>query len=165
MIDIKQAQEGEYWAVAGGNYRIVITGAETNGSYAVIEMTVPPGGGPPPHAHPDIQETFYVLDGSVTFSTAAGSQTVTKGGFVHIPLGGAVHCFKNTSDQVATLLCTVMPAGLEEVFRAIGQPAAPGQFLPIPEPTPERIALIKAIEAQFNQQTYPRDYFDRLQAE
>lgn len=47
-VKIISSDEGETLAIAGGNYRIVISGDQTNGNYAVIEMTVPPGGGPPP---------------------------------------------------------------------------------------------------------------------
>lgn len=37
-------QEGETLGVAGGNYRIILSGDQTNHAYAVIEMLVPPGG-------------------------------------------------------------------------------------------------------------------------
>lgn len=33
-------ESGEIYAVAGGNYRILISGEETDGEYAVIEMAV-----------------------------------------------------------------------------------------------------------------------------
>lgn len=52
-ISIINNNQGERLGIAGGNYRIIISGAQTNGNYAVIEMTVPSGGGPPPHSHPD----------------------------------------------------------------------------------------------------------------
>lgn len=42
-IKIINKNEGEYLGIAGGNYRIIISGEQTSGNYAVIEMTVPPG--------------------------------------------------------------------------------------------------------------------------
>jgi hypothetical protein len=57
-VSILTSDKGERLAIAGGNYRIIIPGEQTNGNYAVIEMIVPPEGGPPPHSHPDIQEMF-----------------------------------------------------------------------------------------------------------
>ncbi|CAH0310153.1 hypothetical protein [Pedobacter sp. Bi36] len=51
-IKIINKNEGEYLGIAGGNYRIIISGEQTSGNYAVIEMIVSPGGGPPPHAPP-----------------------------------------------------------------------------------------------------------------
>ena len=157
-IRILPHSEGEFLAVAGGNYRILVSGTETSGNYAVIEMHVPPGGGPPPHAHPRMQEMFYVLEGALEFKTEAGKTLVQEGGFVNIPMGGAVHCFRNTSGKIARMLCTVVPAGLEEVFREIGTPVGPGEYLPPPEMTPERIALLQKIDMAHGQKTYPRDY-------
>jgi len=157
-IQIIDKNEGEFLGIAGGNYRIIISGKQTNGNYAVIEMTVPPGGGPPPHAHPDTQEMFHVLEGEVEFKTEAGKQTVTKDGFVNIPFGGAIHCFKNTSDQDARLLCTVVPAGLEALFQEIGVPVLPGERPPIPELTEERKQLLKEMDLKYNQKTYPMDF-------
>jgi hypothetical protein len=40
------------------------------------------------------------------------------------------HYFKNVSDKLAQLLCTVVPAGLEEFFEELGEPAAANEFLP-----------------------------------
>jgi quercetin dioxygenase-like cupin family protein len=157
-IKIINKAEGALLGIAGGNYRIVISGEQTNGHYAVIEMTVPPKGGPPPHAHPDTQEMFYVLEGEVEFKTEAGKQIVTKDGFVNIPLGGAIHCFKNNTEHFARLLCTVVPAGLDNLFREIGVPVQPGEIVPVPELTEERKAFLKQLDEKYNQKTYPPDF-------
>lgn len=157
-VKIISSDEGETLAIAGGNYRIVISGDQTNGNYAVIEMKVPPGGGPPPHSHPETQEMFHVLEGEVEFKTEAGKQTVGKDGFVNIPFGGAVHCFKNSSENHARLLCTVVPAGLENLFKEIGVPVLPGQILPVPELNDKRREFLKEIDLKYNQKTYPPDF-------
>lgn len=159
-INIINEGSGKRLAVAGGNYRIVISGEETDNRFAIIEMTVPPNGGPPPHSHPNIHETFYVLEGEVEFKTEKGKTVVSKGGFVEIPFGGAVHCFKNTSDSFAKLLCTVMPAGLEKIFEAIGKPVSEGEFLPVPEMTEERKSFLQNLDEKFGQKTFPPDYLD-----
>lgn len=159
-IKIIERQEGEFLGVAGGNYRVVISGEQTDNKYAVIEMTVPPGGGPPPHSHPLVQETFYVLEGEIEFKTENGRSTVNQGGFINIPLGGAIHCFQNKSSSAVKLLCTVMPAGLEKLFGKIGAPVGPGVFLPIPELTEERKILLKHLDEENHQKTYPMDYLD-----
>ena len=49
-------------SVAGDTYTILLNGADTGGRYCLIDMHVPPGGGPPPHRH-DFEEMFSVLDG------------------------------------------------------------------------------------------------------
>jgi quercetin dioxygenase-like cupin family protein len=159
-ISITNNNEGQFLGIAGGNYRILISGEQTNGNYAVIEMIVPPNGGPPPHSHEDTQEMFYVLEGEVEFKTESGKQTVGKDGFVNIPFGGAIHCFKNKSGEFARLLCTVVPSGLENLFLEIGQPVAPGEFPEIPEMTEERKKLLKQLDLKYNQKTYPPDYLE-----
>lgn len=159
-VKIINKNQGTILGVAGGNYRIIISGAHTNGNYAVIEMIVPPGGGPPPHSHPDVQEMFHVLEGEVEFKTETGRQIVEQDGFVNIPFGGAIHCFKNVSEKNARLLCTVVPAGLENLFHEIGTPALPGDFFPVTETTEARKAFIKALDLKYGQKTYPRDFLD-----
>ncbi|MDC8103402.1 cupin domain-containing protein [Chryseobacterium sp. PTM-20240506] len=159
-ISIRDKEKGKRLGVAGGNYRVIVSGDDTDQSYAVIEMTVPPGGGPPPHSHPDTHEIFYVLEGEVEIKTEKGKEVVSQGGFVTIPLGGAIHCFKNTSDSFVKLLCTVMPAGLEKIFEAIGQPVAENEFLPVPEMTEERKSFLKHLDELNGQKTYDVNYLD-----
>src|SRR6218665_1051530 len=119
--EIISASTYQSYAVAGGNYTIIIDGSQTGGKYAGIDMLVPPGCGPGPHAHAGIQESFLVLEGSVVFKSETQTITGSKGSSVLIPEGGAIHCFKNESDSMARLLCTVTPAGLEAFFREIGK--------------------------------------------
>lgn len=108
--------DGHKLSMAGGNYRIVISGKETGGEFAIIEMSVPSGAGANPHSHENIVESFYVLEGEITFQSEAGSYIAAKGSLVNIPRGGLVHGFKNKTDKPAKLLCTVMPAGLDDLF-------------------------------------------------
>ncbi len=159
-ITMKSNTEGEILGVAGGNYRIIISGEETNGNYAVIEMLVPPGGGPLPHSHPGTQELFFLIEGELEFKTEAGRQIVNEGGFINIPFEGDIHCFKNTSDKLAKLLCTVIPAGLENVFRKLGTAAGYGQFLPVAENTPEHVTLIQEVDKKYGLTTYAQDFLE-----
>ena len=50
--------------VVGDTYTILLTGEDTAGRFCLIDMHVPPGGGPPPHRH-DFEETFTVLQGEI----------------------------------------------------------------------------------------------------
>ena len=43
--------------IAGNTYTILLSGEDTDGRYCLIDMNVPPGGGPPPHRH-DFEEMF-----------------------------------------------------------------------------------------------------------
>src|SRR5665811_2232824 len=60
--------------VVGDTYTVLITGQDTAGRYCLIDMLVPPGGGPPPHRH-DFEEMFSVLEGEVEL-TFRGERSV-----------------------------------------------------------------------------------------
>jgi quercetin dioxygenase-like cupin family protein len=154
------AQEGQGISVVGDSYRVVISGKDTEGAYAVIEMLVPPGGGPGPHAHAGFQETFHVLDGEIELKTETGNSTAGKGTFVNIPTGGLVHCFKNNSDKIAHLWCVAVPAGLENFFMEIGRPAPYGTFIAPPPLDAEAMKKLTEIAEKHGQKLYPPDYLD-----
>jgi quercetin dioxygenase-like cupin family protein len=151
--------DGQCLSVVGDTYRILITGKETGGAFATIDMLVPPGGGPGPHSHADFQESFFVIDGEIEVKSEASTYVAKKGSFVSIPKGGIVHCFKNKSDKTAHLLCMVVPSGLEEMFMEIGKPVSPGEFLP-PPMDPETLEKMLAIAEKHGQKVYPPDYLD-----
>jgi quercetin dioxygenase-like cupin family protein len=154
---------GDRYGIAGGTYRILVDGAASGGAFAIIEMLVPPGGGPVPHRHPGFQETFVIAEGEVTMRTGRGSFHAPTGSTVHIPLDGPVHCFKNESDAPAKLLCTVIPAGLDAMFREAGTPLAPGEPAPAPgKPSPDMIAKMRALAAKYGQEIFPPDYLDNF---
>jgi quercetin dioxygenase-like cupin family protein len=150
--------QGQTVSVVGDTYRIILDGEQTNGSFAVIDMLIPPGGGPGPHSHAGIEESFYVVEGEVAVNSETQNYTARKGTFVHIPFGGPVHNFKNVSQHPAHLLCTVQPAGLEAMFREIGQPVAAGEFLPPPDLSPEDLKKLTVIAEKYGQKLYPPDY-------
>jgi quercetin dioxygenase-like cupin family protein len=109
-------------ALAGGVYTILLTGDDTAGRYCLIEMRVPPGGGPPPHRH-DFEEMFTLIEGQLDF-TFRGQRTVVRAGeTVNVP-ANAPHFFRNTSDQPARMLCMCTPAGQEKYFLEVGDPLA-----------------------------------------
>jgi quercetin dioxygenase-like cupin family protein len=150
------SDSGDKFFIAGGIYRIVLSGKQTGGTFAMIEMEVPPGAGPGPHSHPDFQETFYVLEGEVEFTSETGKGVAGKGALIHIPLNGPVHCFKNKSSVAARLLCTVVPSGLDEFFATMGKPLDGEALAPQSPPDPERM---RALAEQFGTKLYPPDYF------
>jgi len=147
--------QGKSLSVVGDTYRILISGEQANNAYAVIDMLVPPSGGPGPHAHKDIQEMFYVVEGEIEFKMEGGKYIAKKGSFVNIPRGGAIHCFKNTTDKIVHLLCTVVPAGLDAFFQKIGKPVEPGVFLPPPALRIEELDKLKAIAEKYGQNFIP----------
>jgi len=156
--NITGPQDGQNVSVVGDTYRILITGRETGGAFAAIDMLIPPGGGPGPHAHPDFHESFYVIDGEIEVKSEVGAYTAGKGSYIHIPKGGIVHCFKNKTDQTAHLLCIVAPSGLEQFFMEIGRPVPIGTFLAPPPMDEEAMKKILPIVEKYGQRLFPPDY-------
>jgi quercetin dioxygenase-like cupin family protein len=115
-------------AVTGDTYTILLSGKDTGGRFTLIDMHVPPGGGPPPHRH-DFEETFILLDGELQATFRGEKRIVRAGETVHIP-ANAPHQFHNTSSKLVRMLCICSPAGQEEFFKEIGTPVATRTTLP-----------------------------------
>ena len=129
----------EHLGVAGDTYTILLSGADTAGRYALIDMHVPPGGGPPPHRH-DFEEMFSILDGEIELTFRGTTSTARTGDTVNIP-ANAPHLFRNTSDRPARMLCVCAPAGQENFFREVGVPLAHRTQAPPPLNTDEQAAF------------------------
>jgi quercetin dioxygenase-like cupin family protein len=115
-------QSLSHLGIVGDTYTILLTGADTAGRYTLIDMHVPPGGGPPPHRH-DFEEMFTVLDGEVELTFRGEHLVARSGDTVNVP-ANAPHAFTNASGQPARLLCMCSPPGQEDFFIAVGQPVA-----------------------------------------
>jgi len=130
-------------AVVGDVYRMLATGQETDGKYALIEAIVPPGGGPPPHRHSREEEGFHVLEGELTVTVDGQRVSLTAGMFANLPIG-SVHSFKNEGTATVRMLILVAPAGLEQMFLEVGQPLPPGTTTTSPPTHAEIEKLIQA---------------------
>jgi quercetin dioxygenase-like cupin family protein len=108
--------------LVGDTYTTLLSGKDTAERFCLIDMHVPPGGGPPPHRH-DFEESFVVLEGQIETIFRGAKSVVTAGKTVHIP-ANAPHQFRNASEKPARLLCICSPAGQEEFFAQVGVPVA-----------------------------------------
>ena len=122
VADINKDQSLRHIGVVGDTYTILLGGDDTDGRYCLIDMLVPPGGGPPHHRH-DFEESFTVLEGEIEFTFRGKKLVVRIGETVNIP-ANAPHFFRNASKEPARLFCICTPAGLEELFLAVGVPVA-----------------------------------------
>ena len=136
--------------LVGDTYTILVSGQDTAGQYTLIDMHVPPGGGPPPHRH-DFEEMFTILDGEIELTFRGEAHQASVGSTVNVP-ANAPHSFKNKSDKPARLLCMCTPAGQEEFFMAVGDPVD-SRTAPPPKLSPaeqaERIQRAKALSAKY----------------
>ena len=108
--------------LVGDTYTILVAGRDTAGKYTLIDMHVPPGGGPTLHRH-DFEEMFTVLDGQVRVTFRGETIVAQAGQTINVP-ANAPHSFTNATSTPARLLCMCAPAGLDEFFTLVGQPVA-----------------------------------------
>ncbi len=143
---LRTPHEGRTIAVVGDLYRFLATGDETDGKYAMLEAVVPPGGGPPPHTHSREEESFFILEGEITFTVDDRQIVATAGTFANMPVG-SLHSFKNATDKIARMIISVAPAGLEKMFFEVGVPVKLGE-LPLP-PTRAEIEKLVAVAPSY----------------
>ena len=145
LAQIDQDKTLPHIGLVGDTYTITVTGAETAGRFCVIDMHIPPGGGPPPHRH-DFEETFILLEGEME-ATFRGQKSIVKAGeTVNIP-ANAPHRFRNTSPNDTRLLCICSPAGQEEFFALVGTPVATRTTPPPKLDEAEQAAFMKKVMA------------------
>jgi quercetin dioxygenase-like cupin family protein len=124
---------------------ITVTGDETDGHFCVIDMHIPPDGGPPPHRH-DFEETFILLDGEMEATFRGKKSIVRAGETLNIP-SNAPHQFHNASTRPVRLLCICSPAGQEKFFTEVGVPVAT-RTTPLPKLNEkEQAAIIEKVKA------------------
>jgi quercetin dioxygenase-like cupin family protein len=144
---LAQAAAGRAVAVVGDVYRFLATGEQTDGKYALWEAIVPPGGGPPPHAHSREEEGFYVLEGEITFSVNGERTVAGPGTFANMPVG-VPHAFRNESGRPARMLISVAPAGIEGMFFEVGQ-ELPAGATAAPPPGADEIERLLATAPKY----------------
>jgi len=71
--------------------------------------------GPGPHFHRSIQESFYVLSGSIRIYDGRRWIETVAGDFVHVPEGG-IHGFRNESGAPAAMLIHFAPGAPREAY-------------------------------------------------
>jgi mannose-6-phosphate isomerase-like protein (cupin superfamily) len=108
--------------LVGDTYTITVAGKDTNGRFCVIDMHVPPGGGPPPHRH-EFEETFILLDGEMQMTFRGQQSTLRAGDTVNVP-SNAPHQFHNASSTPVRMICICSPAGNDKFFLEVGVPVA-----------------------------------------
>jgi quercetin dioxygenase-like cupin family protein len=111
---------------------IKATADTTNGQLAIIEVTEPPGTQAPLHVHHVEDETFYVLEGSVTLHI--GDETIeARAGDVAFGPRDVPHRYDVGPDGCRMLfICT--PGGFERLVREMSRPA---ESLTLPPPSDE----------------------------
>ncbi len=113
-------EQGKRLNVLGDRQRILLTGKDTAGQYALIENYDPPGVSIPLHLHRNEDETFYVVSGEVDFQINGETARATAGTTVYLPRNSP-HSFTVAGNEPAKMLILLTPAGLENYFEELAQ--------------------------------------------
>jgi quercetin dioxygenase-like cupin family protein len=134
--------EGEALWWFGGLAEIKISAEQTGGLLSVLEITDPPDTEAPLHVHHREDETFWILQGDVTFEI--GDTTVEgHAGDVAFAPRGIPHRY-TVGPSGCRMLFVMTPGGFEGLVRDMSVPAQ-ARTLPPPsdeEPDWERVAAV-----------------------
>lgn len=113
-------RSGPTLALLGDRYRILASREQTEGALAVVEVTVGPGNGVPPHIDHNEAIGWYIIEGEMTFILDDGERVVGAGGWIYSPKS-VLHTFHNRSDKPVRALLLSIPAGLDGFFFEVGR--------------------------------------------
>jgi quercetin dioxygenase-like cupin family protein len=95
--------------------KVLLRSEQSGGEIAIVELGG--GGRPPLHRH-DFDETFYILEGELTFQLDDAVFTRRTGELAFAPRG-VPHTYANLSGAPARALLVITPAGFERYFDRI----------------------------------------------
>src|SRR3954447_9425620 len=131
--------EGEAFWLLGMLEIVKISGADTNGEYGLLEITVRAGEGSPWHVHPDEDEGFYVPAGEFAVYVGGRRLSLPAGAFAFGPRG-VPHTFI-AETHAAKALIGFQPFLFEGFLHEVGEPAAE-RVLPPPLDAPPDMAKL-----------------------
>jgi quercetin dioxygenase-like cupin family protein len=117
--------------------KVLLRGEQSAGEVSVIESGSLPGFGGPPLHHHDFDETFYVIEGELTFQL--GDEHFSgKAGEIAFAPRGVPHTYANLSSAPTRHLIICTPAGFERYFARMaaerrGEDPPEWALQPIPE--------------------------------
>lgn len=98
---------------------------ETRGDSLIVDNWLEPGGGLPPHLHPQQEERWSVVEGEVRFRLGDDERVIRPEDGELVVAPGVVHAVSAISDREAHLRCVVTPPLRLQAF--LEEAAAAGQ--------------------------------------
>ena len=112
---VVSAEQPSWLTHDAGKFRILVPSASTKGSYSLLELVESPGYKTPPHLHPDMDETFYVLEGTLELRLDGKTHRLAEGSYVHIPRN-TPHAQGSADGTPVRLLVRLSPGEFESFF-------------------------------------------------
>lgn len=105
----------------GGFFKVLLAPEQTGGSMALVDMTLPKGVEPPVHMHSREDETFYLLEGAMSFHIGDSLIKAAVGEAVFAPRQ-VPHHFVIESES-ARFLTLITPGQFLDYFLEFSFPA------------------------------------------
>lgn len=100
----------------GNRISYLATGESTSGLFGLYRYDFSGAdGGPGPHFHRTIAESFYILSGTIRVFDGREWVSTRSGDFLHVPPGG-LHGFRNESGEPASMLLHFAPGAPREGY-------------------------------------------------
>lgn len=142
---VRNPLEGKTLALGSMLVTMKATGADTDGRFALVEVTIPPYFSDIwPHFHQETAEAIYLTQGMLAVTLGEETMVVRQGSFILVP-PQQIHRVWNPAATQATFLSYFTPAGVEGFFEALA-----GMKLPENAPLPGAMAEIWALGANFD---------------
>ena len=138
------SEDGEALWFFGMLVTVKASAEQTGGQFILVEQLAPRGTATPLHAHPEDDESFWILEGEMTFYLEDGQpMPASAGSFVHIPKGYVPHAFQVDSETARFL---ILSTPQHEAFIRAGAEPAQGRTLP-PAAPPDMDKVMAAANA------------------
>jgi quercetin dioxygenase-like cupin family protein len=101
---------------------VCVSGADTGGTYCLLEVSLAPGVGVPRHTHTREDETYYVISGEL--EVMVGDDVfLLKAGDTLVAPRAIPHELRNSGSTTNHYLLVFSPSGFEEFVMATALPA------------------------------------------
>jgi quercetin dioxygenase-like cupin family protein len=146
-FELNHTKGRAFWGM-GILWTMLATAEDTDGQYSCMEELIPHGPSAAPHIHEVADESFYIIEGEMTFFIEDRPLKAIAGSFVSVPKG-TKHAFQIDSETVRPI-DTYVPAGFEHIIMATTVPAEartlPPASMPLPDLAQTNIAMAEVIK-------------------
>ena len=100
----------------GVKYSYLASQQSTDGDFGLYRVDLAPAaGGPGPHFHRAMSESFFVLSGRMRLYDGNDWVDGATGDYLYVPPGG-IHGFRNEADEPASILMLFAPGAPREYY-------------------------------------------------
>jgi mannose-6-phosphate isomerase-like protein (cupin superfamily) len=150
MTATGDARELDFHPGMGMRWEVTKSTEETSGEvFESINWLDPNMPGPPPHVHPQSEESFEILEGSLDVFAGGEWKAYGPGETATVP-PGEKHTLRNGTGEPVKCITRIKPAGdSEEMFRTLHRLIAEGKVKSLPPKDPRSAVYAAMVFTSF----------------